>query len=796
MQQFDFKRILPHLFAIGVFLVLTLTYLSPLLQGKKLYQSDKVNFIGMSKEIKDHRADYNEEALWTNAMFSGMPAYQISVVYGANLVKHIDKLFQGFLPRPAGFVFLYLLGFYLLLISLQIDYRIAILGAVAFAFSSYFFIILEAGHNTKAHAIGYMAPLLASVLMTFRGKWWLGGSLAALFTSLMLTANHLQITYYLVMLFLVLGAVKLVEAAKNKQLDFFFKSVGILIVAALLGTATNITNILTTYEYGEESMRGKSELTNDLGNKTSGLDKDYATAWSYGKAESFTLLIPNFHGGASQGELGTESETYQAIKQSPQARKIIKQLPLYWGAQPFTSGPVYAGAIICFLFVVGLFLLKGYMRWWVLITTVLMLALGWGKNFMPLTDFFLEFFPGYNKFRAVSTTLVIVEFLLPLFGLVALNKLLGGSEKEESRKAIKWGFVITAGLCFVFALMPNMFFDFVASSDEQLKGMGWPVDAIQSDRASLLSSDAWRSFILILLSAGALWLYLSNTLKKQHVILIIGVLVLGDMWAVNKRYLDNDDFESKRKVETPFTPTIADQQILADPDPNFRVFNTAVNTFNDASTSYFHKSIGGYHGAKLKRYQELIDAHISKGNMNVLNMLNTKYVITRGQNGQPLAQRNQDALGNAWFVQETQIVNNADEELAALSAINSSAQAVIDERFSVFVPNVEMDSMASIQLTDYKANHLTYQSNCSTEQLAVFSEIYYDKGWNAYIDGDLVPHFRVNYVLRAMAVPAGEHLVEFKFEPATYTRGENVSLASSIVLLLLLAGVGYKELKK
>ncbi len=641
-----------------------------------------------------------------------------------------------------------------------------------------------------------MAPLLASVLMTFRGKWWLGGSLAALFTSLMLTANHSQITYYLVMLFLVLGAVKLVEAAKNKQLDFFFKSVGILIVAALLGTATNITNILTTYEYGEESMRGKSELTNDLGNKTSGLDKDYATAWSYGKAESFTLLIPNFHGGASQGELGTESETYQAIKQSPQARKIIKQLPLYWGAQPFTSGPVYAGAIICFLFVVGLFLLKGYMRWWVLITTVLMLALGWGKNFMPLTDFFLEFFPGYNKFRAVSTTLVIVEFLLPLFGLVALNKLLGGSEKEESRKAIKWGFVITAGLCFVFALMPNMFFDFVASSDEQLKGMGWPVDAIQSDRASLLSSDAWRSFILILLSAGALWLYLSNTLKKQHVILIIGVLVLGDMWAVNKRYLDNDDFESKRKVETPFTPTIADQQILADPDPNFRVFNTAVNTFNDASTSYFHKSIGGYHGAKLKRYQELIDAHISKGNMNVLNMLNTKYVITRGQNGQPLAQRNQDALGNAWFVQETQIVNNADEELAALSAINSSAQAVIDERFSVFVPNVEMDSMASIQLTDYKANHLTYQSNCSTEQLAVFSEIYYDKGWNAYIDGDLVPHFRVNYVLRAMAVPAGEHLVEFKFEPATYTRGENVSLASSIVLLLLLAGVGYKELKK
>jgi hypothetical protein len=807
MQQFDFKRILPHLFAIGVFLALTLVYFSPLLQGKKLYQSDKVNFIGMSKEIKDHRADYGEEALWTNAMFSGMPAYQISVVYGANLVKHIDKLFQGFLPRPAGSVFLYLLGFYLLLISLQIDYRIAIVGAVAFAFSSYFFIILEAGHNTKAHAIGYMAPLLASVLMTFRGKWWLGGTLTALFTSLMLTANHLQITYYLVMLFLVLGAVKLVEAIKNKQLDFFFKSVGVLVIAAFLGTATNITSILTTYEYGEESMRGKSELTNDLGNKTSGLDKDYATAWSYGKAESFTLLIPNFHGGSSMESFlrDEESTTYKSlVNYRPKSQAEAQQLQqlqqfttTYWGAQPFTSGPVYAGAIICFLFIVGLFLLKGYMRWWVLIATLLMLALGWGKNFMPLTDFFLTYFPGYNKFRAVSTTLVIVEFLLPLFGLLALNKLLGDSEKSANQKAIKQGFIVTGGLCFLFALIPSLFLSFEGLNDSIIPDRySWLLDALQSDRASLLSSDAWRSFVFILLSAGALWLYLSNTLKKQHVILLIGLLVLGDMWTVNKRYLNTDDFESRRKVETPFTPSLADQQILADTDPNFRVFNTAVNTFNDASTSYFHKSIGGYHGAKLKRYQELIDAHISKGNIDVLNMLNTKYVITRGQNGQPLAQRNQGALGNAWFVQKTQIVANADEELAALSTINSSEEVVVDEHFSVFVPNFELDSTASIQLTDYKANHLTYQSNCSTEQIAVFSEIYYDKGWNAYVDGVISPHFRVNYVLRAMAVPAGSHQIEFKFEPTTYATGESISLASSVVLLLLLAGVGYKELKQ
>lgn len=794
MKQLDWKSMMPHLIAIAVFLGVSLAYFSPVLEGKKLYQSDKVNFVGMSKEIKDHRLDYGEEPLWTNSMFSGMPAYQISVVYGANLVKHVDKLFQGFLPRPVGLVFLYLIGFYILLMSLKIDYRLAIVGAVAFAFSSYFFIILEAGHNTKAHAIGYMAPLLASVLMTMRGKWLTGGVLTALFTSLMLNANHLQITYYLVMLFLILGIIKLVEAVKENQLEPYLKSVGVLVLAGLLGASTNITRILTTYEYGEESMRGKSELTNDLDNKTSGLDKDYATAWSYGKAESFTLLIPNFHGGASQGELGTDSETYQAIKQSPQARTLIKQLPLYWGTQPFTSGPVYAGAIVCFLFVVGLFLLKGYMRWWIVITTILMLALGWGKNFMPLTEFFLEYFPGYNKFRAVSTTLVIVEFLLPLFGFVALHKLLEDSDKSKNQKAIKWGVIITGGLCFVFALMPTMFFDFVGASDEQLKGMGWPVDALQSDRASLLSSDAWRSLMFILLSAAALWLYLSNTLKKQHVILIVGLLIVGDMWTVNKRYLDNEDFKSKRKVAEPFSPSMADQQILADNDPNFRVFNTAVNSFNDASTSYYHKSIGGYHGAKLKRYQELIDAHISKGNINVLNMLNTKYFIVANQN-QKVAQRNTTAHGNAWFVKEAQVVANADEELAALSTINTAEQAVVDTRYADLIPDFTMDSLASIQLTDYKANHLIYTANCTQDQLAVFSEIFYDKGWNAYLNGELVPHFRANYVLRAMSIPAGNHQIEFKFEPTTYNTGERISFAGSAVLLLLLLGVAYTELK-
>lgn len=846
MKKMDLKSLIPHFIAIAVFTGITLVYFSPILEGKKLYQTDKVNYIGMSKEIKDHRAEYGEEPLWTNSMFGGMPAYQISTLYGANLVRYIDKLFQGFLPRPAGLVFLYLIGFYILLMSLKIDYRLAIFGAIAFAFSSYFFIILEAGHNTKAHAIGYMAPLLASVLMTIRGKWLTGGVLTALFTSLILYANHLQITYYLVMLFFILGMVKLIEAVKENHLKSYLKSVVVLLLAGLLGASTNITRILTTAEYGEESMRGKSELTNDLHNKTSGLDKDYVTNWSYGKAESFTLLIPNFHGGSSMESFLTnkESKTYNSyINYRPknqleanQLQQLQQNTVTYWGAQPFTSGPVYAGAIVCFLFIVGLFLIKGYMRWWVIITTILMLTLSWGKNFMPLTDLFLDYFPGYNKFRAVSTTLVIVEFLLPLLAFVGLHKLLGNSDKIESKKAIKWGFIISGGLCFLFALMPTIILSFEGVRDVFIpEKFYWLLDAIQSDRASLLSADAWRSFIFILMSATVLWLYLRKNLKKQYVIFIVGLLIVGDMWTVNKRYLDNGDFQSETNfnVAEPFKPTNGDIQILLNEngnlqepyspkdlnkivknkgfsyalntitkqtDPNFRVFNKVVNTFNDASTSFYHKSIGGYHGAKLKRYQELIDAHIDieKENINksVLNMLNTKYVIEINQKKQiELKNHKTEALGNAWFIKEIQLVANADEELAALSAINTAEKAVVDIRYEDMITNFNFDSLASIQLTNYKANHLTYTTNCNQEQFAVFSEIFYDKGWNAYLNGELVPHFRANYVLRAMSIPAGNNQIEFKFEPTAYNTGERISFAGSTVLLLLLLGVAYTELK-
>lgn len=792
MRNINWKFILKHFSAILIFVLISVIYFSPILEGKKIYQNDKVQYRGMSKEIFDHREQYEEDPLWTNSMFGGMPAYQISVESEGNLVKKFYRIFQLYLPHPIGILFLYLFGFYFLIISLEIDYRLAIIGAISFGFSSYFFIIIEAGHNTKAHSIGYLAPILASVLMVYRGKLFLGASLTALFSALMINANHLQITYYLVILLLVVGVVHLIKAINEKKFSLFLKQSVFLIVAGLLGSLTSSSKLLSTIEYGEQSIRGKSELTSNEEVKTTGLDKDYATAWSYGLSESFTLLIPNFHGGASNGALGTNSKTYELVINNPQANQIIKQLPLYWGSQPFTSGPVYAGAICCFLFVLGFFVINSYTRIWISIVFLLMLALSWGKNFMPLTDFFLNYIPGYNKFRAVSTTLVIVELLIPFLGILALSKIIKEGKTQKVLKSLYYSLGITAGLCLMFAVFSTSFFDFKGLNDskygEQL------ASTLVLDRAAIFQSDAIRSLIFILLSFISIWLYLSNKIKPMPLYLILGTLILVDMWGVNNRYLNEENFKEKRKVIQPFTPTYADQQIFLDKDPNFRVFNTTVNTFNDASTSYFHKSIGGYHGAKLRRYQELIDSYISKGNMNVLNMLNTKYFIVKSEQG-PRAQQNRNALGNAWFVSEIIKAENSDKEIELLGQIDLSNQAVVDIRY--ITPEIlTYDSTSKIQQTFYKANHISYESNTTSIQFAVFSEIFYDKGWNAYIDGKLTSHVRANYVLRGLEIPSGKHKIDFKFEPSTYLIGEKVSLASSGLLILLLLFVGYKEYKK
>jgi len=809
----NFKKFSPHLIVILLFVGISFTYFSPLLQGKLLNMADFTHYKGMSKEVTDFRKVTGNEALWTNSMFSGMPAYQISTNSKGNLIQYISRIISLGIPRPANFLFLYLLGFYLLLLSLKVDYRISAVGAIAFSFSSYFFIIIMAGHMTKAHAIAFLPMVIAAVLYTYRGRMLLGGVLTSLAVALELYANHLQITYYLVLILILIGLVQFVKDFKANNLIDFSKRSGVLILAALLASATSVTRLSTTMEYGAESTRGKSELTNNLDNKTSGLDKDYATSWSYGVAETFTLLIPNFYGGASQGELTTDSETYQEIKRNPNAKQLIKQLPLYWGTQPFTSGPTYAGSIVMFFFIFGLLFVNSEMRVWILLATIMSIMLAWGKNFMPLTDLFLDYFPGYNKFRAVSMILVIAEFTIPLLGFIALNKFLSKKDenyetdikvkdiktqkvshvvvKSKKLRSLNLAFYIVGGLCLIFALMPSLFFDFVGGQDANLAKNGWPIDALQTDRAGLLSADAWRSFIFITLTFGTMWMFLKNKIRSKYVIFIVGILVLADMWPVNKRYLNDDNFERKSKVQVPYQATAADQQILRDTDPNFRVFNQSVSTFNDASTSYFHKSIGGYHGAKLKRYQELIENHISKGNMAVLNMLNTKYFITpKGK-----VQQNPGAMGNAWFVNKINLVANADAEIMALDGFSPANTAIVDSRFSDQMIIKLDNDQASISLTEYKPNYLKYNSTSPKNGIAIFSEIFYDKGWNAYINGELKPHFRANYVLRGMQIPAGNHLVEFKFEPDSYFVSERIAFASSILLLLLIVFVSIKEFK-
>jgi len=802
----NFKSLYPHLVVVVIFISISFIYFSPLLEGKRLDMPDIKHHKGMSKEVVDYRNDTGEEALWTNSMFSGMPAYQISIKSNNNLIQYLVKVIHLGMPRPANLLFLYLFGFYLLLLSLSIDYRISAIGSIAFAFSSYFFIIIMAGHMTKAHAIGYVPMVVAGVLYTFRtNKIILGGVLTSLAVAMQLYANHLQITYYLVLILLLIGIVQFFKDLKSKNLYEFTKRSVILLVAALLASGTTLTRLSTTMEYGKESTRGKSELTTNIDNKTSGLDKDYATAWSYGVAESFTLLIPNFYGGSSSNsvltELGDESETLDFLKRFKN-RQLVNVLAAYksssyWGEQPFTSGPTYAGSIVIFLFVFGLLFVKSEMRVWILLATILSVMLAWGKNFMFLTDLFLEYFPAYNKFRAVSMILVIAEFTIPLLAFLALHKfLISDLTFNEKKKPLLLAFYIVGGITLLFSLMPSLFLDFLSQKDLEpiAQGIKTPngfLDSLASDRESLLKADAWRSFIFIVLVFATLWAFIKNKLSSKYVIIIVGLLIITDMWTINKRYLNDSNFVRKRKVEVPYKMTAANKQILKDKDPNFRVFNKSVSTFNDASTSYFHKSIGGYHGAKLKRYQELIENHISKENIKVLNMLNAKYIIdNRG-----VVQENINALGNAWFVNNFQLVSNADEEILALSTFDPRNDLIVDNIFKEYYLENLDNTSNNINLIDYKPNYLKYKSESNQNSIAVFSEIFYDKGWNAYINGELKPHFRANYVLRAMQVPKGNNIIEFKFEPTSFYISEKISLASSIILILLICFVSFKEFK-
>lgn len=809
MKNLDLKKVYPILAGIAIFLIVTLFYFSPLLEGKRLFQSDVVHHQGAAKELIDYRNQTGEEALWTNSMFGGMPAYQISVKYTANLIRHFDRLFQLYLPGPANLVFLYFIGFFILLLVMKVDPWLSIAGAIAFGLSSFFFQVIDAGHNSQAHAIGYMAPALAGIILTFRKQYIWGGIMTAFFLSLELLANHPQITYYLMLIALVYGISEMVRAIREKEYFPFLKSVGVIFIAVLFAFLTNITSLWATYEYGKYTIRGATELSSEKENRTTGLDRDYVTQWSYGKAETFTLLFPSVYGGSSSLKVSTNSKVADAMRANSVDESNIRQFLespagfMYWGNQPFTSGPVYVGAIICFLFLLGLFIVKGNLKWWLLFITVLSILLAWGHNFMAFTNFFLDYLPGYNKFRAVTMTLVIAEFAMPLLAILALKEIYDNpKDKDRIFKGVKYATIILGGLALIFAAVPDMFFNFIGPNDkmfqEQYQFPEWLIQGIRDERLAMFRLDAIRALVFILLTAGLVWAVLFNKLKKQFVPFILLALILTDMVIVNKRYTNNESFVSGTKVEKPYEPTAIDQQILQDTTLDYRVFNASVNTFNDASTSFFHKSIGGYHGAKLRRYQELIDHQIANNNFEVLNMLNTRYIIYRGQNREPVVQFNPEACGNAWFVKDYKLVNNPDEEIKALDKFHPKDTAIIDQQFKDLLSTYKAgrDSLDEIKLIDYKPNQLTYTYSTKNPGLAVFAEIYYPKGWNVTIDGQPAQHFRANYVLRAMVLPAGQHKVEFKFQPAAYYTGEKISFASSLLLLLLVIGFGGWQIKK
>jgi hypothetical protein len=825
MKYFKFSGSGVYIIAVLFFIIISYIYFSPVLEGKKLITNDNSVYKASAKEIIDYREKFREEPLWTNSMFGGMPAYQISTGYKGNLTRPVLYFLQS-VKFPVAAIFLALLGFYILLIVYGVNPWLSIPGAIAFAFSSYNFIILAAGHNTKAYAIAYMAPVIAGIILATRKNRIAGAALTALFLSFELISNHLQITYYALMLVIIYGISELIFAYKEKTIPDLMKTLGILIIAAILAIGSNFTQLNTTREYTKYTTRGGSNLsTND--NK-SGLDKEYATGWSIGINETLTLLVPNYMGGGSSFPFDRESETYK-IFQKYKAPQLSSYFRKYWGEQPGTSS-VYAGSIVIFLFVLGLFLVDGREKWWLLAGTILSVLLSWGKNFMPLTNLFMDYLPGYNKFRAVSTILVIAGFTIPLLGALALKNVFQFPiEKKRFYKSLIWSAGITGGICLILAILPGLAGNYISSADsavfQQLKLTPDIKAAFEaaliSDRKGMLQSDAFRSFIFIVLAASLLFAYYNKKIQMKLAAGLLVLLLLFDMWPVSKRYLNNDNFEKVSARANPYPMTAADKAILQDKSPDYRVLNLTVSTFNDASTSNYHKSIGGYHGAKLQIYNELIESGLTPdinnfistfqknkvpdeltaeltntlGRANALNMLNTKYIIL-DPNGPPFINKN--ALGNAWFVDTYKIVENADEEMSLINGFDPSKEVIINKKFKYLITkdNYQGDSARRIELKSYKPNELIYTCSSDKEGLVVFSEIYYPAGWKSYIDGKEVPYFKANYVLRAMVVPAGNHEIIFRFDPDSYRTGGKVSFASSLLLILLCAGAIILEFRK
>jgi len=799
-MKFTFKEITPYLISIIIFAFVAVAYFSPVLQGKKIQQSDITQFIGSSKEIKDFRKENNEEPYWTNTSFGGMPSYAVSTYYPNDFIKKVDKILR-FLPHPADYLFLYFLSFFVLLLVLKVDWKLAVVGSLGFGLSTYLIIILGVGHNAKAHAIAYMPLVLAGILLVFQHKYLLGFVLTALAMSLEISASHVQMTYYLLFLVLIFGVVQFIDSIKNKEIPHFAKSIGVLVVAVTIAVGTNATSLLAMKEYSEHSTRSKSELTinsdGSIKKATTGLSKDYITEYSYGKAETFNLFIPRFMGGTrhenvEDGELQIFLQDAVSKGLNPKDANYVMQISsMYWGEQPIVAAPAYIGVLFIFLFVLALFLVEKKLRNWLLAATLFSILLSWGKNLSFVTDFFIDYVPLYNKFRAVSSIQVIAELAIPLLGILGLKALFSSKNSIELKlKALKWSTIIVGGLALFFTIGGTGLFTFETAMDlqidEQIAGY---LDAITSDRKTLFINDSLRSFIFVVLFSGTIWLFLKEKIAKNILLIIFGVLVLFDLVNVDKRYVDNDFFVSARKVDKPFVASEIDKEILKDKGI-YRVADFTKNIMADGATSYFHKSIGGYHAAKPRRYQELYDFHLEKNNIEVLNMLNTKYLIFEDGSQREAVQQNFDANGNAWFVNSLKVVNTPNEEIIALDSINTKKEAVVNSKqlsddFSTSYP---IDSTAIIELITYKANEIIYKSVTTKNQFAVFSEMYYKNGWNAYIDGELKPHYCVNYVLRGIEIPKGEHSIEFKFEPTVIKRGNTITLISYLLLLIIPLG--------
>ena len=815
------KKYLLDIVAVVVFAVISYAYFMPAtIDGRILYQHDASAGRGATQELAAYREKTGETSRWTNATFSGMPTYQTAPSYkSTSVLSAAEKVYHLWLPNYVWYVFAYLLGFYILLRAFDFRRSLAVLGSVIWAFSSYFFIIIAAGHIWKVMALAYLPPMIAGVVLAYRGKFVHGLILTAIFSAFEIYANHVQMTYYYLFIILFMVIAYLVQAVREKQMTRFLKATLACVIGAALGICINLSNLYHTWQYGQESMRGKSELVkkNTANQTNSGLERDYITQWSYGVGETWTLLIPNAKGGTSAVPMSANKIVQE--KGNPELAYLYQQIGQYWGEQPGTSGPVYVGAFVLMLFILGLFIVKGPMKWALLAATVLSVLLSWGKNFMGLTDFFIDYVPMYAKFRTVASILVIAEFTIPLLAMLALKQIIDEPDILKNKmKYVYVSFGLTAGFAFLFALMPGVFFsDFVSSSEMQALSQFPPeqlnpiLTDLRSVRQSIFAADCWRTFWIIVIGTAFLLLYKARKLKAIYTIGGIAVLCLVDMWQVNKRYLNDDMFVESSVRDTPPAMTATDRQILQDKALNYRVLNLASNTFNENETSYYHKSIGGYHAAKLRRYQEMIEAYISPemqslmsavvkagGDMTkvngdsiypVLNMLNTKYFILPLQNNQTVPLQNPYTFGNAWLVDKITYVDNANAELDAVGKINLKHEAVADMRFKAALGESKTQgNVAKAEITQYAPNRLTYRVKSDKGGVLVFSEIYYPE-WTATVDGQPVELGRVNYILRAINIKPGQHEVTLTFEPQSVTRTELVAYISYAILLILVGGI-------